>query len=471
MTNFPPLAGLCSHSTAARPGYSVADATRILHRIGYVKQRLAVMAASHLPSTPEWEVKGALALHGWLDAEHAAHIYGRIAELRELPPSPDDVPDRRLEAVMDEALAAESTAERIIGTYAIVRPDLKWALRHYIERTNVLCDQPSYRLLRLLLQEEREIEAWGREAIAAVRAGSPVTIDQANSWATHLRVYLDAAGGVSGDVRTSDDPLPPPRARRPHRPEILPRRDARFSGLFDVSTPADLVYLDETRDVAERNAALLFKRLREMDVPELIGGIVGEVWSAAREDPSLPRRPWDYYVGMLRQMWDEARHSMLGETVLEARGIDWQSLPINVTFSYKLAKYCSSMERHLLLYAIEQSLMPRAYGKLYEHRVAAASGDRLSALFHDFDWADEVLHVEMARKCLRPDLPGGLAEAKEKAKDLWDRIQAALEREPLPAEGPAPPDWWRDFARAVTGKEVPPPPESHVKDWRPPVSG
>ena len=55
-------------------------------------------------------------------------------------------------------------------------------------------------------------------------------------------------------------------------------------------------------------------------------------------------------------------------------------------------------------------------------------GDRLSALFHDFDWADEVLHVEIARRCLRPELPGGLTEARQRADALWNRITDALER-------------------------------------------
>lgn len=34
--------------------------------------------------------------------------------------------------------------------------------------------------------------------------------------------------------------------------------------------------------------------------------------------------------------------------------------------------------------------MPRDCGKPYEHRVAAESGERLSMLLHDFDWADQV---------------------------------------------------------------------------------
>ena len=172
---------------------------------------------------------------------------------------------------------------------------------------------------------------------------------------------------------------------------------------------------------------------------------------------------------MLRQMWDEARHAMLGQALMESRGIDWTSLPVNVTFSWKLARYCSPLERHILLYAIEQSLMPRDRGKPYEHRVATESRDALSMLFHDYDWADEVLHVDIARRCLKPELPGGLAEAREQADALWERIADALARDPLPVNGPtgAVRDWWPRFAQQVLGRAVAPAPESDVKNWRP----
>ena len=33
------------------------------------------------------------------------------------------------------------------------------------------------------------------------------------------------------------------------------------------------------------------------------------------------------------------------------------TLPVNVTFSWKLARHCTPVERHILLYAIEQSLI------------------------------------------------------------------------------------------------------------------
>lgn len=457
MQSFPPYAALAGRDRVTGPGFPVAQATSILHRLAYTKQRLAIAAAVFLPSTPEWEVKCALALHGWLDAEHAAVLYGRLAEMREPPPTAADIPDARLEAALDEALAPAETPHRLAALYAGVRPLCREAVQRYLDGTNPLCDQPSVRLLTIVAIEESSIEAW---------SGALTLDSQDKEWADHMSASIAAAGGIDGTGAATV--APPRRFKRPYRFDVLPRRDGRFRNVFDTSTPADVVYLDERRPMDERNAALLFKRLREMDVPEVIAGIVAERWGDARNAPSRGE-PWAYYVSMLRQMWDEARHAMLGQATLESHGIDWTALPVNVTFSWKLAQFCSPIERHILLYAIEQSLMPRDRGKPYEHRVAAASGDRLSALFHDYDWADEVLHVAIARQCLRPELPGGLAEARERADGLWARIARSLEEHPFPRDA-SPTDvleWWPRYARDVLGREVDPVPETDVRNWRP----
>ena len=433
MLPLPPYAGVASREDTRREGLSVAEATAILHRLAYVKQRLAIAAAAFLPSTPEWEAKGALALHGWLDAEHAAALYGRLAELREPAPGPGDIPDERLAVAMDNILTAETTAERIVGLYKLVREPLRAEIAGYLAATNPLCDQPTVRVVRTIAAEEDQIREWGEAALSSL----PST-----QW--EPRTYA-----------------------RPYRFDVTPARDERFRHVFDISTPADVVYLDDARPADERNAALMFKRVREMDVPEVIAGIVCERWAEERNAGGRGR-PWAYYASMLRQMWDEARHAMLGQALLEAHGVEWQSLPINVTFSWKLGRFCTPVERHILLYAIEQSLMPKDRGKPYEHRVAVESGDRLSALFHDFDWADEVLHVEIARRCLRPELAGGLNEARQRADALWARITDALEREPLPGADPAAlGEWWPRFAKQVTGRTPAAVRESHVKDWRP----
>jgi hypothetical protein len=207
----------------------------------------------------------------------------------------------------------------------------------------------------------------------------------------------------------------------------------------------------------ERNLALLFKRLREMDVPEMMAAIMAETRG----------KPWEYYRDMARQLWDEARHSMMGEAALVHRGVDWTRLPINITFSYKLTKFLTPLERHILLYAIEHSLMPRKLGKRLEWEIASASGDPLSRTFHDFDWADEVLHVQIGRRCLLPDIPGGVEEVLRRAEALWPRLAECLEREPFPRDED-PGDWWQPFAEAVLGRPVLPPPGDLANtDWRP----
>lgn len=462
---FPPLAGLCSRADAQRAGCSVEQSTAILHRLAYSAQRIAILSAAWLPSTPEWELKQALALHGWMTAQHAEWIYARIAEMREPPPAMHGIPDERLELAFDEAGVVTGSADRVTVLYGSLRPSFEEAVLAYIRGSQPLADQPSHLLLRRILQDARAIAEWGEQALAAITAAG-----NDGRAAEHISDWMEASSGIDG---RGPRPARPPRRTAPDRYEIdvFPKRDARFTGLYDTSTPADVAYLDEKRSAAERNAALMFKRVREMDVPEVVAGIIAQRWAetrnATRDGTEVSPRSWDYYVPMFRQMWDEARHAMLGETLLEHHGVDWRRLPINVTFSYKLARYCTPLERHILLYAIEQSLMPRTTGKPYEHRVATDSGDTLSVLFHDFDWADEVLHVEIARRCLKPELPGGLGEARTRAETLWQRIAEELERVPMPQASDARADWWKYYVRKVTGRDPAPIAETHVKDWRP----
>ena len=124
----------------------------------------------------------------------------------------------------------------------------------------------------------------------------------------------------------------------------------------------------------ERNLALICKRALEMDVPEMMASFITE-----REN-----EPWEFHRDYSRQLWDEARHAMMGTVAFEARGIDWKrDIPLNVSFALRLNLHASALERQIMLYAIEQSLMPGETGKRFEHETAIAADDELSAHFHD----------------------------------------------------------------------------------------
>ena len=98
----PAIAGLGSLQDATRIGYSVDDNVARLLRYHWIEKRLSDIATARLTATPEWEVKGALALHQWLDAEHAQALRQRIREMRHPLPrldvAPDPITEQRLAA-------------------------------------------------------------------------------------------------------------------------------------------------------------------------------------------------------------------------------------------------------------------------------------------------------------------------------------------------------------------------------------
>ena len=175
--------------------------------------------------------------------------------------------------------------------------------------------------------------------------------------------------------------------------DTTPKRDERFTGVHQFDFPPQTVYNAPGVSAEERNLALLCRRALDLDVPETMASFMTE-----RRD-----QPWDFYREYARQLWDEARHAMMGTVALMARGIDWTRLPLHVGFSLRLNLHAEPLERQILLYAIEQSLMPGDTGKRFEYETAVAADDPLSAHFHDYDWADEVLHAQIGRRWMKAE--------------------------------------------------------------------
>ncbi|HKW49138.1 MAG TPA: hypothetical protein VJN70_16920 [Gemmatimonadaceae bacterium] len=431
---FTPLAGIASYSDAARVGFSVDENVRRLLRFHWAERRLMGILVAHLTSEPVWEVKCALALHQWQSAEHVDALRRRIAEMRNPVPPLDALPDddptaQALDDFLDQVDAARDTDELVAGVYGVLCPALAAAYRDHIERTNALVDYPTRRVLRFaLIDIEEAIEQ-------SVEGGG----QKVGRWCEHLRAYLAAAGGIAGDanVEMVDRTLHPPRTPL-H--SFHPRRDGRFVGQYNFEFAPHLVYNMPDVPADERNLALICKRALEMDVPEMMASFMTE-----RTD-----QPWEFYRDYSRQLWDEARHAMMGTVALEARGIDWKvDIPLNISFALRLNLHATPIERQIILYAIEQSLMPGETGKRFEYETAVAAGDALSAHFHDYDWADEVLHAQLGRRALKRE---GISsdEARERATEIHETTWAALDQYRSLGEQH---DWWPEFVRRVLGKE------------------
>ena len=395
---------------------------------------------AHLAATPTWEVKCALALHQWQCSLRVDALRRRISEMRSPLPPLDSAPDARLDAFAEELFRCRDEIELVSGVYGVALPALAAAYGEHIRRTNPLVDHPTRYALRAALADVQEAVDWGGVALDAL-VRSADAAQRSDAWRAHVDAFLRAAGGVGGDAaEPAEHAVPAPRATQPFVPDFHPRRDRRFHGRYNFDFPPHVVYNAPGVPADERNLALLCKRTLEMDVPEMMASFLVE------------RRgePWEFYRDYSRQLWDEARHAMMGTVAFETRGIDWREIPLNVGFSLRLNLHATPLERQMMLFAIEQSLMPGETGKRFERRTAEEAGDALSAHFHDYDWADEVLHAQIGRHQLRRD---GVSpqDAADRARAIHERTWAALDTYKHLDEQR---DWWPGFVRRALGKET-----------------
>ncbi len=157
---------------------------------------------------------------------------------------------------------------------------------------------------------------------------------------------------------------------------------------------------------------MLFKRLREIDVPEMMASIITQTKG----------KPWGYYRDMTRQLWDEARHAMMGEVGFVAIGVDWTQARITHNWSLRLNTECTPMERHAVLYFIEQGLMTKTGKRL---RVGGRRRPRaipLMATIQDYDWADEVLARRHRPRLVHPAVSATGSEALDYGDQCWSKI-------------------------------------------------
>jgi len=404
----PPLAGLGGFVEAVRPGVSVEESVRRLKRHHYAFRRLHQILIGRLTSEPVYELKMAFSYHGYLAAEAVTQLRTRVGEMREPPLGLEQVPHPALALVFDEVLCAPSTEELLMGIHEVVLPGLEEALIRHERDTHLLADQPTRRVCRHLLQDVREMLGYGHKALSAL-----VTPEQrvgAQPALATIRSALAAAGGLDGTQSVGEVPRPF-RSAAPWRFDPRPRRDERFRDPYNMGVNAEVFLYDENRPADARVLMMFYKRLREIDVPEMMASILVET----------PDRPWGYYRDMTRQLWDEARHAMMGEVGFVSVGVDWaRNVRVNFTWSLGLNTQLSPVERHAVLYFIEQGLMPRT-GKRHEWEVGLRSGNALAATFQDFDWADEVLHARVGRDWYVNQMPSP-HEAVAYGDQCWSRV-------------------------------------------------
>ena len=402
----PPVAGLCSFSDASRDGLSVEECVRRLKRYHYSLRRLHQIFTARITAEPIYELKTAFSLHAYICAEHVAALRTRVGEMREPPLGLDAVPDPGLATFFDEILGSPSTEELVAGLYEKALPALRAALERHLADTNPLADHPTVRLCRFALLELGDMLRFGEEAVP--RLVDPGARNRIAGWLGLLDRCLAAAGGLDGTQTPAKEEIVRQHSVLPYVYDPKPRRDERFPDPYNRGVNAEAFIHNEKLPPEPKMLMLFFRRIREIEIPEMMASIITETKD----------QPWEYYREMSRQLWDEARHSLMGEVGFASLGVDWRKAMINATYALIMNTRLNPLERHGVLYFVEQGLMAKT-GKRFEWEVGLASRNRLAGLFQDFDWADEVLHARIGRDWYIPQFKDA-AEALRFGDERWN---------------------------------------------------
>ncbi len=447
--DLPPLAGIATMQDAMKAGLSIDECVDRVKRYHFALKRLMQIFQARLTAEPLYELKMAFSLHSHYCAEHCAAARDRVTEMRTPPLGLEKIPHPALESFFKEIQNAPSTDELVVGLYVHAIPALVRGMERHLVDTNPLADHPTCRILKFALLEFREAADYGAKAAACiVEDGSRQAMAE---WEKLLTDLLAAAGDLDGSQGRTSSELKPIYSDKEFVYDSVPKRDERFPDPYNMGVHAEEFLYDPSFRSRDKTLMMYYKRLREIDVPEMMASILTET----------PDKPWGYYRDMTRQLWDEARHAMMGEVGFASLGLDWPRLVmINFTWALGLNSQLQPWERHAVLYFIEQGLMTKT-GKRFEWEVGSDSGDPLSRLFQDYDWADEVLHARIGKDWYVSHF-GDQREAIDYGSACWTKVLVGW-REWLESGKTEHRNWWPAlYAEYCQKHGIPPDPAAQA---------
>ncbi|HEY0790563.1 MAG TPA: hypothetical protein VGD78_05810 [Chthoniobacterales bacterium] len=397
-----------------KTGFSVPQAAERLLRLFYLEKRLMTFCAAHVVTVRDRDLKAYLGRLQYEAAERADTLRKRLRELRTPKIRLDKVPDPSLELLVEESMHAANDHE-VAAIAHWFHAGLANAYHRYRTETNPLADAPTCGFLdafRVALQHT--VEQLG----ACLRELAP-TGDVVSS-VERLAPYLRATGGWDGSEKSS---VTPPRQRStvPFTVSRRPGRDASLPRVWDYAKPA-------SEDVRMQLVYMMGIRFSEINVAEGLSVVLCET----------PGMPWEFYFDVSRHLWDEVRHSMMGQAAIETTFGSRDAVPLR---DYE-SVYCmesAPLEQYATLgLEIEGGQMKYPVGKRGEWEFCRNSARHaLMTTFQDYDWADEVLHVNLAKR----QLSGWFTEGTEKLNELaalgkTHRTEVKVRHAPVPLGWP-----------------------------------
>ena len=353
---------------------TIEQNVEFLKRYAFLERACARTLAGWLPGVPEWEAKNEFGLHVWESADSADEIRSRLRELRCHQPERNLSP--RLEHLAKELGHAQNTAEVVATVYLVIKKALLAAYQKHYDLTWAEFDNPTVKLTEKLIPVTEKQVAWAEKFFAEIEGN----YDGWQEWQAYIAGLLAADGGVTG----AETPGTAPERPAGH-PLLLPWKECQRMPDWPIFDPSTDVEPDRKAE-PEAHRLWRFKHyLNEITAAETLGSIM---WMT-------PEMPWEFQHNIARHLWDEVRHSQLGQTRVQQLGLKISDVP-QVVQIYNVMMTLPAVDQYALLTTvIEPNGMPE---KTTNREHWEAIGDEISAAAVSYDWSDENFHVRWGKK-------------------------------------------------------------------------
>jgi len=344
-----------------------------LKRYAFLEQAVMRTLAGWLPGVPEWDVKNEIGLHIWEDADACERLRGRLREMRSHHPE-KGIPEA-LHHLGRELECAGNTLELLVTIYLVVKKALLETYRLHPTLTYPVFDRPTVKVLGELTEIYERQVAWAGQMVTQLAPSY-----EATAWRDYIAALFATAGGTDGSEAAT--PLP-------ERPEghalLLPWKECQREPGFLLFDPATDVEPDRATQPEAHREWRFRHYLNEMTAAETLGSIL---WMT-------PEMPWEFQYNTARHLWDEVRHSQLGQLVIRQLGYKvkdiWQVVQI-----YNVMMTLPAVDQYALLTTvIEPNGMPEKRRNI-EH--FETIHDDVAAQAISYDWSDENYHIRWGKK-------------------------------------------------------------------------
>lgn len=360
------------------------DSIRFLTQEQAIEKLLLRRLAGLLPAIADWKIKQWIGFNLWQDSIHANELRMRLKELRH--PRPDKHIHAGVAILSSWLDCAPDEWTMLRAVYEQIKPLFVSVYERNSEQLFPVNDAPSMLLIRKIAGEERQHIAEMAHYLQASKE-KPEPSAMGDRW---LRLFGEAANLMLQTIFFSTEG--PDDSTWDHWTEKL-----RIAGTSSPILPSSKAarpakFRIENKFVApiepNRQELLIWQfgnYAQEMQAAETVGSILFEVQNM----------PWEFYFDLARHLWDEVRHSMMGEMRLKEIGIELEEIS-HMVGNYNWRQEIDPVRRFATLtYVIEMASFPLKYQRLHNHQEA---GDFLSAQALLYDITDETMHVQYGKK-------------------------------------------------------------------------